>query len=282
MIRPSGVRALQTHPKISMTSSVTQSARNGPAAEAQELLEANELRARAERIRWHHSMDLGHGVVTQGQDNSPRKLKRLKLPESLAGKSVLDIGAWDGFFSFEAERRGAKRVLATDSFVWRGEVDWADKRGFDLAKQALGSKVEEMEIDVLDLSPSTVGTFDVVLLLGVLYHMRHPLLALERVASVTHDMLVIETVVDMLSTRRPAIAYYADDELALDKTNWCGPNPAALIAMLKTVGFRRIDIVSGVRPLWFRLTKAGYYRWKRGHQFWSAARSDRVVVHAWR
>ena len=82
-------------------------------------------------------MDLGHGVVTHGQDNSPRKLKRLKLPESLAGRSVLDVGAWDGFFSFEAERRGAKRVLATDSFVWRGEVEWADKSGFDLAKQPL-------------------------------------------------------------------------------------------------------------------------------------------------
>lgn len=227
-------------------------------------------------------MDLGHGVVTHGQDNSPRKLKRLKLPESLVGKSVLDVGAWDGFFSFEAERRSAKRVLATDSFVWRGDVDWADKSGFDLAKQALRSNVEEMEIDVLDLSPSTVGTFDVVLFLGVLYHMKHPLLSLERVASVTGELLVIETVVDMLSARRPAIAYYADDELALDRTNWCAPNPAALVAMLKTVGFKRIRIVSTVRPLWFRVAKAGYYRWKRSHQFWSAVRTDRVVVHAWK
>lgn len=159
---------------------------------------ADDLRARAESIKWHHSLDLGHGVVTKGQDNSSKKLKRLRLPESLGGKSVLDVGSWDGFFAFEAERRGASRVLATDSFVWRGGCEWADKSGFDLAKSALGSEVEEMEIDVLDLSPETVGEFDIVLFLGVLYHMRHPLLALERVASVTREILIVETVVDLL------------------------------------------------------------------------------------
>jgi tRNA (mo5U34)-methyltransferase len=245
-------------------------------------LTPDELRARVAEIRWHHSLDLGNGIVTEGQDNSAKKLKRLKLPESFAGKSVLDIGSWDGFFAFEAERRGAGRVLATDSFVWRGGCEWADKSGFDLAKAALGSKVEELEIDVLDLSPESVGVFDVVFFLGVLYHMKHPLLSLERVASVTRDLVVIETVVDMLSYRRPAIAYYGGDELALDSTNWCAPNPAGLEAMLKTAGFRRVEIVSDVRPLWFRVAKAAYYWWKRDHQFWSAVRTDRVVVHAWK
>jgi tRNA (mo5U34)-methyltransferase len=245
-------------------------------------LSPEELRARAGEIKWHHSLDLGHGVITKGQDNSAKKLRRLRLPESLAGKSVLDIGAWDGFFSFEAERRGASRVLATDSFVWRGGCDWADKSGFDLAKAALESRVEENEIDVLELDPGTVGVFDVVLFLGVLYHMKHPLLALERVASVTGDLLVIETVVDMLAHQRPAIAFYANEELALDATNWCGPNPAAIKGMLRTVGFQKIEIVSGVRPLWFRVAKAAYYWWKRDHQFWSAVRTDRIVVHAWK
>jgi tRNA (mo5U34)-methyltransferase len=241
-----------------------------------------EIKERVANITWHHSIDLGHGVVTPGQDNSPKKLRRLKLPESFAGKTVLDVGAWDGFFAFEAERRGASRVLATDSFVWQGGCDWADKRGFDLSKQVLGSKVEEKEIDVLDLSPTSVGTFDVVFFLGVLYHMRHPWLALERVASVTKDMIVIETVVDMLSTSRPAMALYVGDDLALDSTNWCGPNPAALIGMLKSVGFKRVEIVSGLRSVPFRLAKAAYYWRKKGFQFWSTARSDRIVVHAWK
>lgn len=241
-----------------------------------------EIKAQVASITWHHSIDLGHGIVTPGQDNSLKKLKRLKLPQSFAGKTVLDVGAWDGFFSFEAERRGASRVLATDSFVWQGGCDWADKRGFDLSRQVLGSNVEAKEIDVLDLSPSNVGTFDVVFFLGVLYHMKHPLLALERVASVTKDMIVIETVVDMLSTRRPAMALYVGDDLARDATNWCGPNPAALVGMLKTVGFKRVEIVSGLRPIWFRLARAAYYWRKKGFQFWATARSDRVVVHAWK
>jgi tRNA (mo5U34)-methyltransferase len=241
-----------------------------------------EIKAQVAEITWHHSIDLGHGIVTSGQDNSPKKLKRLKLPESFAGKSVLDVGAWDGFFSFEAERRGASRVLATDSFVWQGGCDWADKRGFDLSRKVLGSSVESREIDVLDLSPSTVGMFDVAFFLGVLYHMKHPLLALERVASVTKDMIVVETVVDMLSTSRPAMALYVGDDLARDATNWCGPNPAAVVGMLKTVGFTRVEIVSGRRPFLFRLAKGAYYWRKRGHQFWSTARSDRIVVHAWK
>ena len=241
-----------------------------------------EIKRRVADLRWHHSIDLGHGIVTPGQDNSPRKLRRLKLPESLAGKSVLDVGAWDGFFSFEAERRGASRVLATDSYSWNGSHDWGDKRGFDLAKQALNSRVEEKEIDVLELSPAAIGTFDVVLFLGVLYHMRHPLLAMEKVASVTSGMVVLETVVDLLSTRRPAMAFYPFNELGQDQTNWCGPNPACVVAMLKTVGFKRIEIVSGLRPFYFRIAKACWLKWKRRHQFWSMLRTDRIVIHAWK
>jgi len=75
------------------------------------------LRREVASIKWYHNIDLGHGIVTPGIDNTPKKLGRLHFPERLDGKTVLDIGAWDGFFSFEAERRGAARVLATDSYV---------------------------------------------------------------------------------------------------------------------------------------------------------------------
>lgn len=242
----------------------------------------DELRTRVSQIRWHHSIDLGSGIVAPGQDNSTRKLERLKLPSSFNGKSVLDVGAWDGFFSFEAERRGAQRVLATDSYVWNGSHEWADKRGFDLAKATLGSKVEDLQIDVLELCPERVGMFDVVLFLGVLYHMKHPLLSLERVASVTREMIVVETVVDLLWHRRAALAFYPSDELGQDATNWFGPNPAAVVGMLKTVGFNRIEIVSGLRPFYFRLARTAYLKWKRGNQFWSMLRTDRIVVHAWK
>ncbi|MDQ3676028.1 MAG: DUF1698 domain-containing protein [Actinomycetota bacterium] len=180
--------------------------------------------------------------MTPGIDSGDR-LDLLKLPTDLRGKTVLDIGAWDGFFSFEAERRGAERVVAVDSFAWDGSVGTA-KAGFELARQALGSRVEDVEVDVLDLDAEQLGRFDVVLCLGVLYHMRHPLLALEKVASVTSGMLILETEVDMTWTRRPAAAFYPGHELHLDPTNWWGPNPEAVIGMLRAVGLERVEVVT--------------------------------------
>ena len=147
-------------------------------------MEISDIKKKVEQIKWFHSIDLGNGIVTPGTDNSTDKLKTIKLPEDLSSKSVLDIGAWDGFFSFETERRGASRVVALDSFSWNGP-GWGTKKGFELARRIFNSKVEDKEIEVLDISPETVGTFDVVLFLGVFYHFRHPLLALEKISKVS-------------------------------------------------------------------------------------------------
>ena len=205
-------------------------------------MEPSTLQSEAARIRWYHTMDLGHGVRTQGQDNTPVRLQRLALPPSLAGRTVLDVGAWDGFFSFEAERRGARRVLATDHYCWSGP-GWGTQDGFNLARRALGSKVEDRDIDVCDISPATVGIFDVVFFLGVLYHVKDPLGALERMAGVTRSLLVVETAVDLLHVRRPAMAYYPSTELSRDPTNWWAPNLACLGGMLRSCGFREVRCV---------------------------------------
>jgi tRNA (mo5U34)-methyltransferase len=205
--------------------------------------ELDALRRDVNAIKWWHAIDLGHGIVTPGPDPTPARLRELQFPAELTGLSVLDIGAWDGFFSFEAERRGAARVLATDSFCW-GQGGWGTKAGFELARRALHSRVEDLTIDPLDLSPERVGTFDLVLFLGVLYHMRHPLLALERVFSVTRGQLILNTQVDLTAIERPALAFYQGNELNNDSTNWCGPNSAAVVAMLHAVGFREVRIVS--------------------------------------
>lgn len=200
------------------------------------------LRREVSQIKWWHTIDLGHGIVTPGLDPTPQRLAEIRMPEDLTARTVLDIGAWDGFFSFEAERRGASRVLATDSFCWDSGSGWGTKAGFDIARRALQSRVEDKWIEVLDLSPETVGVFDVVLFLGILYHMKHPLLTLERVASVTGRQLIMQTQVDLVAIKRPAIAFYPGTELNGDPTNWVGLNPAALLAMLKMVGFGRVDI----------------------------------------
>lgn len=240
-------------------------------------LPTDELQKRVAAHRWFHRIDLGNGLVTPGLDDTAAKLQRLKLPADFTGKTVLDIGAWDGFFSFEAERRGASRVVAVDSFCWSGE-GWGHKAGFELARQALHSKVEDREIEVLDLTPENPGTFDVVFFFGVLYHMRHPLLALEKVAAVTKSHLILETKVDLLSFGTPAMAFYLGDELNGDPTNWWGPNISCLCDMLRAVGFQRIEIVAPPRPWFSRLLRA----LRKGKSPLREFRRGRVALHAWK
>ncbi|HYN08920.1 MAG TPA: DUF1698 domain-containing protein [Vicinamibacterales bacterium] len=239
----------------------------------------DDLRSRVGGLRWYHTIDLGQGLVTKGVDDTPYRLARLDLPASLAGRSVLDIGAWDGFFSFEAERRGASRVVAADSYSWHGP-GWGSKAGFELARTILGSRVEDQDVDVMDLCPERVGTFDVVLLLGVLYHLPHPLLALERVASVTRGLLILETVVDLVGFRRPAVAFYPDRQLNDDPTNWWGPNAAAVRAMLHTVGFGNVRTVTTERSALYRGLRAVAHRMRGKNQLAPAFRQDRMVFHA--
>jgi tRNA (mo5U34)-methyltransferase len=188
---------------------------------------------------WFHTIDLGGGVVTPGQKDTPSEVAHLKLPD-LTGRTVLDIGAYDGFYSFEAERRGAKRVVAADHWAW----NWpgSDARGnFELAHRVLDSQVEMQDIAVEDLSPDALGsTFDVVLFLGVLYHAADPMGYLKNVRSVTSEVAIIETVVDLLDVPVPAAAYYQGASMNDDASNHFGPNRLAVEGMLLDVGFSRV------------------------------------------
>jgi tRNA (mo5U34)-methyltransferase len=248
-------------------------------------MDRDDLRTRVDGIRWWHSIDLGHGIVTKGVDSAQaERLSRLQLPADLSGRSVLDIGAWDGFFSFEAERRGAARIVASDYYSWHGP-GWGTgqgKAGFQLAREVLGSRVEDVDADVMDLSPERLGTFDLVLFLGVLYHLPNPLLALERVASMTSDFLVLETVVDMVGFDRPAAAFYPGRELNGDPTNWWGPNEAAVHGMLRSVGFTRVRTVTPTRSAAYRAARAVYHRLQGKNQLALAFRQDRAVFHAFK
>jgi tRNA (mo5U34)-methyltransferase len=247
-------------------------------------MDGAELRARVEALRWYHTIDLGQGVVTRGVDDTPARLARLALPADLSGRSVLDIGAWDGFFSFESERRGAARVVASDHYAWHG-TGWGTgqgKAGFTLAREVLGSRVQDLDIDVLDLSAARAGTFDVVLFLGVLYHVPNPILALERVASVTSGMLILETVVDMVGVSRPAAAFYPGRELNADPTNWWGPNPAAVAGMLRAVGFSRVEQITTLPGAPYRAARAVWHQLKGRNSLTHAFRQDRAVFHAFK
>lgn len=245
-------------------------------------MNVDELKQEVAKIQWYHSIDLGNGIVTSGwEKDTSSRLKALQIPDNLKGMTVLDVGAWDGFYSFEMERRGASRVLATDYDTWVGKT-WGSKRGFELARKALNSHVEHMTIDVLNLSPESTGMFDMVLFLGVLYHLRYPLLALEHIFSVTAKQLILETHVDMVWNRRPAMVFYPNAELHNDPSNWWGPNPAAVVAMLKSVGFKRVKLVSQQHSSVHMLAAATYLKVKKGNPFIPTLQQNRMVFHAWR
>jgi tRNA (mo5U34)-methyltransferase len=187
---------------------------------------------------WWHSIDLGEGRITPGvhaqaelQDN----FSRFNLAPDLRGKRVLDIGCWDGFYAFEAEKRGAD-VVALDS--WRPE-------NFFRARAALGSQIPFHELSVYEATPERLGTFDIVLFLGVLYHLRHPLLALERVCELSRDLAVVEShVVDNLfPTEKPIMEFYEEDELGAQFDNWWGPNRSCLSKMLRAAGFAWTEVM---------------------------------------
>ena len=160
---------------------------------------------------------------TEGRYDPTARIGDLHLP-ALEGKTVLDVGAWDGGYSFAVEQRGAARVLATDHWCWSGP-GWGTREGFDLAHGALGSHVESLDIDPHDLTAESVGRFDVVLFLGVLYHLKDPLVVLERVHDVTGDLLILETEVDLLFSRRPVAAFYEGKEMAADEYELLGTQP---------------------------------------------------------
>jgi tRNA (mo5U34)-methyltransferase len=199
-----------------------------------------DLRAACTSLPWWHSIELSPGIVTEGR--KPLELLRQEEeailgPLRLAGAGVLDVGAWNGHFGFAAERRGAARVLAADSHTWAHRW-WRGREGFDIARAALGSRVEARAIDAAELSPETVCIFDIVLLLGVFYHMENPLLVMRRVRSVTRGVLLIETHQDALDQARPMMVFYPGRTLNDDETNWWGPN---LALMLIEIGFERVE-----------------------------------------
>lgn len=196
---------------------------------------------------WYHAIEVAPGITTPGRYNPKPYLDTMGFPNDFTEKTVLDIGCYDGFFSFEAERRGAKRVLATDRHP-------PDHCGFSIAHKLIGSNVEYNIASVYDLSPEIHGTFDVVLFLGVLYHLRHPILALEKIHSVCKEYAFVEThVLDnnliynqahfKLKNLHPALVetsimqFYPNGELNNDVSNWIAPNIKCVEQMLASSGF---------------------------------------------
>ncbi|MGH2951778.1 MAG: class I SAM-dependent methyltransferase, partial [Solirubrobacterales bacterium] len=212
---------------------------------------------------WYHTLDLGGEVVTPGWFDLRPIVGGMPWPD-VAGKRCLDVGTWDGFLAFELERRGASEVVATDISDPEG-WDWALRfrvrgpeaiaamagektgKGFEIARRALGSSVERTEINIYDLSPERVGSFDVVVCGSLLLHLRDPVRALEAIRSVCEGrFLSAEQVDPLLSTvhrRRPVAGFGAGD-----RGRWWVPNVAGHRRLVEAGGFE-VERHTGVYPI---------------------------------
>jgi len=212
---------------------------------------------------WFQYIDLGGGIFTKSHSAIGEPLEyprptwetvKVCLPEDLSGKSVLDVGCNAGFYSLEMKRRGATHVLGVDS--QRSLI-----RQAIFVRDVLKLDIEYRRLSVYDLDPIATGQFDVTLALGLIYHCKHLVLALEKLFTITRELLVIETAIyppeqtpqsfpyeigEAQSTLHP-IAYIENQPDAKEAIyNWFLPSVEALRALLKNVGFDEIKVFPGV------------------------------------
>lgn len=212
--------------------------------------------------RWYHCIELAPGVVTPGAFDMRPHVEQYAIPQDLSGRSFLDVGAANGFFSFLAESRGA-RVVAVDLSTqldhdfpsWLRErelaVQSAERRayddhhrlrgGFDVAREALGSRVVKVEARVQDLPQLLERGFDVVFCSNVISHLRDPLGALEALREVLAPggLLILASQSDL---RQPGHSYAAFIGHPHTLGYWV-PSPEALLSMAATAGFEAARVV---------------------------------------
>lgn len=199
-------------------------------------MDANEF-IKSSTFIWHQRFKLD-GVYTPGVNDVEWLWRCAQIPDDLSGKSVLDIGTSNGGVAFEAERRGAQRVVAVDIYP----PDWF---GFSDIRAYLGSNVEFLQASVYGLPPVLGERFDLVFSFGVLYHLRHPLLALDELRALTQGHLFIETQIALdLGPESGLVRYHRADTLFGDGSNWFEPAVDTLLDWCFSSGFHAEVVAS--------------------------------------
>lgn len=233
------------------------------------------LETEVRRYVWYHTLDLGHGVTTEGMFDHRPVLNRYLVPKDLAGKRCLDVGTMDGFWAFEMERRGAAEVVAID-VEDPEELDWPRSIGertvktldiekgvrFELARQALRSRVERVLCSVYELD-MTLGLFDFVFCGDLLVHLKDPITAVQNIRTACRGSATICNPISQFRfARRRALAEFD----GIDNFQWWALSEQALVRMMRAAGFARVE--TGKR---FELAPKGAGAWRglrgivRGH-----------------
>jgi len=213
---------------------------------------------------WYHRIELPGGIVTPGW--APLSAERYRLPDDLTGKRVLDVGAWDGYWTWECLKRGARQVVAIDDFSDVQDyrpAEYVKWDTFDLCRESFGysdEQADRREMSAYDVgrisNPNNrldIAQFDLILFFGTLYHCRHPLLALEKLAEVCKpggEMLVESAICDDFSPFHPhgyggrqfVMEFYNADQYGENPTNWWCPTLHCLAAMMSATGFEDIKV----------------------------------------
>ena len=216
---------------------------------------------------WYHKITLPDGTVTPGW--SPICAEKYAIPDDLTGKRVLDIGSWDGYWTWEAIKRGASEVVAIDDFSDNCGNDKIVRKAwdtFDICREAFGftkkgdrwlnergQEVTRFEMSVYDID-DLAGKFDVVFFFGTLYHLKHPLLALEKISEICDGELYIESAIcDDYSPYKGGLnkgyrdndmiaEYYPNNEYGNNESNWWCPTLQTLGYMVQSIGFDVVEL----------------------------------------
>lgn len=191
---------------------------------------------------WFHSFTFPDGEIIQGcvPEDILEKYWIHFSSIDFKGKTVLDIGCWDGFHSARAALAGAKSVTSIDVNPWMRE-DWKHHYEYVMKKFGItNAQCRYQDLYTLDSNEK----YDIVIFMGVLYHLQNPMLALQKMREVTSDLLILETLVDCEELSYPAMKFYPGKEMANDPTNWFGPNRLWIESALPVHGFNNNKLVT--------------------------------------
>jgi tRNA (mo5U34)-methyltransferase len=194
---------------------------------------------------WYHSIDFGEGVFSKGRKSisGHQREKNQWFPSDFfKDKRILDVGTWDGYYAFYAEQCGASEVIAVDKFVWESR-NGRSKLGFDIAKKILNSKVIDYILDIKDMAPEILGTFDSIIFAGVFYHLKNPFQALEILDRLLNPngRIMLETTIRNNDIDKPILEFHPKKSLNNDPTNFWSPNKLCLQLIFEEIGNYTIE-----------------------------------------